>query len=213
MSIYFKVGKNTNEALLFNLEQCTKYEITITPYLGLKQHPNGPDKDPGKADNMPIFKGENSASLIAHTTVDASLPLKLDSLRIMENANSIVMQWSNNEWPCIEMDSMMSVNICEMQKISDDEISCSNKGVIKQLETEQGVLRTTFDGLTSCQTYLVSRKESALLLPFKLSLVQPFSLNANGTTFIAEKCYGQSIMIRIPLNNFPIKLITFFCSR
>ena len=134
--------------VLSNLEQCKKYEITITKFLGLKNNTEGNKKN----QKVPIFTGETSASLNAYTTIDSSLPFKVYALKVNEELSSIDLLWSTKEWPCIDMYSMLRFQICE----SKEKSTCFQDGVIKKVEeADTPILSTNFNGLKSCTSYLV----------------------------------------------------------
>ena len=138
-------------AVLPDLEPCTKYEITMTKYIGLKSDETNKNKQ------IPVYKGETGASLSAYTAIDSSMPFNLKNIKIKEELSSISLFWSNNELPCIDMISMLSFQVCE----NKDKTSCFKEGVSRKNNQKIGSSITTkFDELHSCTSYLVSRKFS-----------------------------------------------------
>ena len=136
--------------VLSDLEPCTKYEITMTKYVGLK---SGGDET-NKKNMIPVYKGERGASLTAYTAIDSSIPFNLKNIKIKGGLSSISLFWSNNEFPCIDMISMLSFQICENKDIT----SCFKDGVSRKINQKiSSSITTKFDGLHSCTSYTVSR--------------------------------------------------------
>ena len=137
-------------AVLSDLEPCTKYEITMTKYVGLK---SGGDET-NKNNTIPAYKGERGASLTAYTAIDSSIPFNLKNLKIKEGLSSISLFWSNNEFPCINMIGMLRFQMCENTDIT----SCFKEGVSrKNNQKVSSSIATKFDELHSCTSYIVSR--------------------------------------------------------
>ena len=145
------VDKTTNVAIIPNLKPCTKYEMTVTKYLGLDNEENKSDV---KETRKPIFTGETGVSITAYTSIDLDLPFKLNSLKVKEDLSSISLFWSKYEFPCIDMTNMLKFRICE----NEDETSCLKDETNAKNDQKPGskFVTTTFQGLDACTSYLVS---------------------------------------------------------
>ena len=149
--IFSIVSKTSNQVIIPNLEPCTKYDITITKYLGMESSDN---KSGGKETNKPIFAGETGVSITAHTSIDFDMPFTLNSLEVEQDLSSINIYWSRNELPCIDTSSMLKFQICE----NEDETSCmKNVDTAKNVQKPgSNMVTTKFQGLQACASYLVS---------------------------------------------------------
>ena len=139
------VEKSSHMAVLSDLEPCSKYEITIQKYLGLRN-----TKENNKE---PLFTGETGTSISVYTAIDSSLPFNLQNVRVQEELSSVRVSLTHDEWPCIDMISMSRFQICSDQ----DESSCFQDGIIRRRDQGMGSSITTgFENLSSCTSYLVS---------------------------------------------------------
>ena len=148
------VDKTSSIAIIPNLKPCTKYEMTVTKYLGLENEENISDK---KETSKPIFTGETGVSITAYTSIDLDLPFKLNSLKVKEDLSSISLFWSKYEFPCIDMTNMLKFRICE----NKDETSCLKNEANAKNDQKPGskFVTTTFQGLDACTSYLVSENK------------------------------------------------------
>ena len=151
------VDKTSNIAIIPNLNPCTKYEMTVTKYLGLDNEDNKSDV---KEKSKPIFTGETGVSITAYTSIDLNLPFKLNSLKVKEDLSSISLFWSRNEFPCIDMTNMLKFRICE----NEDETSCLKDETNAKNDQKPGskFVTTKFQGLDACTSYLVSENKTSM---------------------------------------------------
>ena len=151
------VDKTSNVAIIPNLKPCTKYEMTVTKYLGLENEENKSDE---KEASKPIFTGETGVSITAYTSIDLDLPFKLNSLKVKEELSFISLFWSKYEFPCIDMTNMLKFRICE----NEDETSCLKDEMNAKNDQKPGskFVTTKFQGLDACTSYLVSESKTSM---------------------------------------------------